>query len=153
MKKIISTIIVIVLQNISVHAAMGTNLHPSYELVLIDNRWPDRPFLIEVPAANLQGIKTLESYIGNGVSIDSSGNIEIGIAMGKVVRTQKNTQHGWSFQLDPMTVEFADSATEVCDSTFMGIENNIDSWIKQVGQFCPWSTHYMAKSIKKTWTK
>ena len=128
-------------------------LTPSYELVLVDARWPDRPFLVEISAKNSKAIKTFEAYIENGVILDAKGYMQIGIASGKVVHTQKTAQHAWNFRLDPLTVEFNDTTTEVCDSSFMGIENNIDNWIKQVGWFCPWSTHYMAQSIKKIWTK
>jgi hypothetical protein len=134
-------------------AAGPKMLSPSYELVLVDKRWPDRPFVIDVPAENERGIKSLESYIGGGVALDHDGSISIGVANGVAVRTEKSERHKWSFRIDPKTVEFADATIELCDASFMHIEEDIDKWLSEVGRFCPWSTALYLVSIKKTWTK
>ncbi|MDZ7726815.1 MAG: hypothetical protein U5Q44_00725 [Dehalococcoidia bacterium] len=56
------------------------------------------------------------------------------IPNGRVVRGETGVNEGWSWHIDPATVEFADMTMEVCDGLPSGVE---DGTITSE-QFCPW---------------
>lgn len=45
----------------------------------------------------------------------------------------------WSWHLDPESIEMAEFTIEVCDGTPSFVESNLDTWIEDVGRYCPWS--------------
>jgi len=45
----------------------------------------------------------------------------------------------WSWHLDPEQLELADFTIEVCDGTPEFVEEELEYWLEQVGQYCPWS--------------
>jgi hypothetical protein len=45
----------------------------------------------------------------------------------------------WSWHVDPAAVSWADVTIELCDARPSYIEANLDAWIAEVGQWCPWS--------------
>ena len=45
----------------------------------------------------------------------------------------------WSWHLDPVDIEMAEAAIEVCDATPSYVEANRDYFIEVVGRYCPWS--------------
>jgi glucose/arabinose dehydrogenase len=45
----------------------------------------------------------------------------------------------WTWHLDPVDIQMADAAIEVCDATPSYVEANRDYFVGTVGQYCPWS--------------
>lgn len=121
-----------------------------YTLLLKDDRYPARPFTVELPDSNEVGIASLESYFVKGkVVLDERGNPEIGVVNGLLVHSSRSVKHDWSFALDPKDLAFADNTIELCDGQFTDIENDPDYWFNTVGQFCPWSTRSLVQEIRK----
>lgn len=122
----------------------------AYTLTLVDEREPERPFLIKVDRKNTKGIETLESYLRDGIVVrDEEGNPEIGVAIGPVEEVIPYTLHEWSFRISPKEVEFADVTTEVCDGNFTYVEEHLEEWLASVKTYCPWSTRRLVKEIRK----
>ncbi|MCS6790225.1 MAG: hypothetical protein NZ580_04510 [Bacteroidia bacterium] len=44
----------------------------------------------------------------------------------------------WSWHIDPTSVEFAEMAIEACDARPSYVEDNLQTWTEQVGNYCPW---------------
>lgn len=129
------------------HAFAGKTI---YTLTLVDEREPERPFLVKIDESNQNGIKTFESYLRDGIVVrDEEGNPEIGIANGPVEEVIPHSLHEWSFRIDPKKVEFADLTTEVCDGTFMYVEDHLEDWLSSVKNYCPWSTRRLVKEIRR----
>lgn len=63
-----------------------------------------------------------------------------GIPNGKVVRGDPGVNTGYSWQIDPASVEFVDMTTEVCD----GRPSDVEQQIVTSEQFCPWSAKVVA---------
>lgn len=122
----------------------------SYSLLLRDSRYPQRPFTVNVPDSNSEGISSLESYLTKGiVTRDENGSPEIGIVNGTLIHSQKNAKHDWDFALSPDDVSFSDFTIELCDGQFTDIENDPDYWFSTVAQFCPWNTRNLIQEIRK----
>ena len=122
----------------------------SYTLTLVDEREPERPFLVKIDRTNTTGIKSLESYFRDGIVVrDEEGNPEIGVVNGPVEEVIPDSGHEWSFRIDPKKVEFADLTTEVCDGTFMYVEDHLEEWLASVKTYCPWSTRRLIKEIRR----
>lgn len=55
---------------------------------------------------------------------------------------------GWGFHLDPNSVEFFETAIEVCDATTVMVEQNLedvgDDFLPQ-GRWCPWSSRLVGE--------
>ena len=62
------------------------------------------------------------------------------IPNGVVVRGDPSVNTGWSWHIDPDTLEFADMTTEVCDGKPSFVEANAISG----NRFCPWSAKVVA---------
>lgn len=46
-------------------------------------------------------------------------------------------QYAWT--VDPEAVEFVDVTRELCAGTPAYVDNNLDAWIDELGDYCPWS--------------
>jgi hypothetical protein len=63
--------------------------------------------------------------------------------MGKIVKRPVDYNPGWSYHLDPATIDFFAFAIEVCDASMMYVEDHLD---EACGPFlpgciwCPWSS-------------
>jgi hypothetical protein len=57
------------------------------------------------------------------------------IPNGKIVRGVTGINEGWSWSIDPATLEFADMTTEVCD----GLPSYVEDGSLTGDYFCPWS--------------
>jgi TusA-related sulfurtransferase len=44
----------------------------------------------------------------------------------------------WSWHLDPQATEMAENTIEVCSARPSFVEADLDEWINNVGQYCPW---------------
>jgi uncharacterized protein (TIGR03437 family) len=70
------------------------------------------------------------------------------VMIGKVVPVPAFYNPGWNFHVDPLTVEFAESAIEVCDSSIGGVErglNNIGGSFLPGFRWCPWTAKILAE--------
>ncbi len=121
-----------------------------YSFLLRDKRYPERPFTVNLPSSNTEGIASFESYLLKGtVTIDENGNPVIGVVNGELIKANLSSRHNWDFTLDGKTVGFADFTTEVCDGQFLDIENDPDYWFNTVGNFCPWNTRGLTDEIRR----
>ena len=57
------------------------------------------------------------------------------IPLGTVVRKGTGVNAGWSWHIDPATLEFADQAIEVCD----GLPSSVEDGTVTSDTYCPWS--------------
>jgi len=62
------------------------------------------------------------------------------IPNGVVVRGDPTVNTGWTWHIDPATLEFADVTTEVCDGKPSFVENGTITG----DRFCPWSAKVVA---------
>ena len=69
-----------------------------------------------------------------------AGEAAPGIPNGRVVRGDSDVNVGYSWHIDPESVEFADTATEVCD----GRPSDVEKRVITSDRYCPWSAKVMA---------
>jgi len=62
------------------------------------------------------------------------------IPNGRVVRGESDVNVGYSWHIDPDSVEFADTATEVCD----GRPSDVEKGVITSDRYCPWSAQLVA---------
>lgn len=62
------------------------------------------------------------------------------IPNGRVVRADADVNVGYSWHIDPASVEFADTATEVCD----GRPSDVEKRVITSDRYCPWSAKVVA---------
>jgi hypothetical protein len=71
---------------------------------------------------------------------ESDANIPNGpIAHGNSPEGAEPVNVPWSWHYDPEQVEMAEVTIEVCDGTPSFVEANVDYFVEDVGQYCPWS--------------
>jgi hypothetical protein len=64
-----------------------------------------------------------------------AGGEEGRIPNGLIVHGQAGVNEGWSWSIDPDTLEFADMAMEVCD----GLPSHVEDGTLPSDRYCPWS--------------
>ena len=69
-----------------------------------------------------------------------SGQDAPSIPNGLIVRGDPSVNTGWSWHIDPQSLEFADATTEVCDGKPSFVEDGTLSG----DRFCPWSATVIA---------
>jgi hypothetical protein len=62
------------------------------------------------------------------------------IPNGRVVRGEPDVNVGYSWHIDPASVEFTDAATEVCD----GRPSDVEQRVITSDRYCPWSAQVVA---------
>jgi hypothetical protein len=62
------------------------------------------------------------------------------IPNGLIVRDDPSVNDGWSWSIDPDSLEFADMTTEVCD----GLPSYVEDGSLTGDYFCPWSAEIVA---------
>jgi len=62
------------------------------------------------------------------------------IPLGRVVRGETSVNSGWSWHIDPATLEFADVTIEVCD----GLPSYVEDEIVTSPDYCPWSAEIVS---------
>ena len=67
---------------------------------------------------------------------DETPNIPNGI----VIRGEPNVNVGYTWHIDPESVEFADFTVEVCD----GLPSDVEKGIITSDRYCPWSAEVIA---------
>ncbi len=68
--------------------------------------------------------------------------------MGKVIKQSQSYNPPWSFHLDPNSVTFFRSATEVCDAHIQYVENNLAQVCTTILPncvWCPWNSRLIAE--------
>jgi Domain of unknown function (DUF6438) len=68
------------------------------------------------------------------------GNKAPSIPNGVVIRGSSDVNVGYSWHIDPDTVEFADVTTEVCD----GLPSDVEKGLITSDRYCPWSAEVIA---------
>ena len=68
------------------------------------------------------------------------GNEAPGIPNGVVIRGSSDVNVGYSWHIDPETVEFASVTTEVCD----GLPSDVETGLITSDRYCPWSAKVVA---------
>ena len=61
-----------------------------------------------------------------------------GVINGRLGAGDAGLNTGWSWHMDPETVEAPDLSIELCDGRPSMVEADLDYWLGTVGQFCPW---------------
>lgn len=74
-------------------------------------------------------VKQLDDRLSNGVR---------SVINGELIRGDGGINEGWSWHMDPQTVEAVDASIELCDGRPSMVEADLDYWVDVVGQFCPW---------------
>ena len=69
-----------------------------------------------------------------------AGDAAPAIPNGRVVRGEADVNVGYSWHIDPTSVEFADTATEVCD----GRPSDVEKRVITSDRYCPWSAKVVA---------
>jgi hypothetical protein len=69
-----------------------------------------------------------------------AGEVAPRIPNGRVVRGEADINVGYSWHIDPDSVEFADIATEVCD----GRPSDVERGLVTSDRYCPWSAKVIA---------
>ena len=69
-----------------------------------------------------------------------AGNEDPKIPNGIVVRGDAGVNEGYSWHIDPDSLEFADMTTEVCD----GLPSDIENGIITSEYYCPWAAEVIA---------
>jgi hypothetical protein len=69
-----------------------------------------------------------------------AGEAAPGIPNGRVVRGEPDVNVGYSWHIDPDSIEFADVATEVCD----GRPSDVEKRVITSDRYCPWSAKIVA---------
>ena len=69
-----------------------------------------------------------------------AGEVAPSIPNGLVVRGESDVNVGYSWHIDPASVEFADTATEVCD----GRPSDVEQRAITSDRYCPWSAKVVA---------
>jgi hypothetical protein len=69
-----------------------------------------------------------------------AGESAPGIPNGRVVRGEPDVNVGYSWHIDPTSVEFADITTEVCD----GRPSDVEKGVITSDRYCPWSAKVVA---------
>lgn len=63
--------------------------------------------------------------------------------MGRIIKRPAPYNPGWSFHIDPETINFFEVAIEVCDATTPYVEEHLDEVggaFLPGGYWCPWSS-------------
>jgi hypothetical protein len=69
-----------------------------------------------------------------------AGEAAPGIPNGRVVRGEPDVNVGYSWHIDPDSLEFADTTIEVCD----GRPSDVEQGVITSDRYCPWSAKIVA---------
>ena len=69
-----------------------------------------------------------------------AGNEDPKIPNGIVIRDDPSVNEGYSWHIDPDSLEFADMTTEVCD----GLPSDVENEIITSDYYCPWAAEVVA---------
>lgn len=64
---------------------------------------------------------------------------------GPIARGNGGHNVDWSWHFVPDEWDLVEAAIEVCDGRPQLVEDDLDYWIDEVGQYCPWSSYVAAE--------
>jgi len=69
-----------------------------------------------------------------------AGESEASIPNGPLLRGPGEANHNqpWSWHYDPELVEMAELTIELCDGRPSYVEEHLDTYLDEVGRYCPW---------------
>ena len=70
----------------------------------------------------------------------------IGVILGRVATGNDGYNEPWSWHLVPNTIEVPDLAIELCDGTPSMVEADLNQWIAQVRNYCPWGAKVVSRN-------
>ena len=75
-----------------------------------------------------------------------AGESEASIPNGPLVRGSGADDHNdpWSWHFDPEQIEMAELTIELCDGRPSYVEENLDTYIEEVGRYCPWGAELVS---------
>ena len=75
-----------------------------------------------------------------------AGESQANIPNGPLLRGPGPGDHNepWSWHYDPQEVEMAEMTIEVCDGRPGFVEENLDTYIEDVGRYCPWGAELVS---------
>lgn len=87
---------------------------------------PPRPETFVIKVTNPQTIQEARNIIATGA---------LKIVTGTIIKQPVYYNSRWSYHLDPKSIKFVDSATEVCDATMDYLEEDLNN---AYATWCPW---------------
>ena len=89
-----------------------------------------------IRARGAQTIARLEDRMRTGTT---------GVIMGRVAGGNAGYNAPWSWHLVPSTIQVPDVAIELCDGTPSYLEANLQEWLADVKNYCPWGARVVAR--------
>lgn len=86
---------------------------------------------------------TTDEQIATADSVMQSDRV--GAILGDLRRGDGGFNTGYSWHLDPESVEFPDMAIELCDGLPSFVESDLDYWVDTVRTYCPWSARVLRR--------
>jgi hypothetical protein len=93
-------------------------------------------FIVQVGAERFRIRLTDATRLGQAREHLASGRI--GVVGGDLVRGDGGFNQPYGWHLAPESVHFPDAAAEVCDGVPSDVQSDLDYWVDNVGNFCPW---------------
>lgn len=94
--------------------------------------------------------EVFQVWVTNPDTIDQlfalqAGESQANIPNGPILEGAGVANHNmpWSWHLDPEQTEMAEVTIEVCDGAPSFVEENVDEFVNNVGQYCPWSAELL----------
>lgn len=67
--------------------------------------------------------------------------------IGAVVAGHGGHNLGWSWHLDPDGWDLTETSIELCDGRPSNIEEHLESWLDEVGSYCPWGGFVLREGV------
>jgi len=116
-----------------------------------DSSTAENPLKGGILATFQVGSDQFRIWVTNTTTIDEivalqRGESQASIPTGTILRGSGEGGHNepWSWHIDPERVAMAEITIELCDAAPGYIEDNLDTWLETVGQYCPWSAELTA---------
>ncbi len=90
----------------------------------------------KIRTSNAQAIAGLEDRMRTG---------EVGVILGRVAAGNGGYNQPWSWHLLPNTIEVPDVAIELCDGRPSMVEADLQQWMQQVRDYCPWGATVVSR--------
>lgn len=94
--------------------------------------------------------EVFQVWVTNPDTIDQlfalqAGESQANIPNGPILEGAGVANHNmpWSWHLDPEQTEMAEVTIEVCDGAPSFVEENLDEFVNNVGQYCPWNAELL----------
>lgn len=95
--------------------------------------------------------ETFQVWVTNEATIEQLFAMQRGESManipnGPIHRSPGQGDHNapWNWHLDPELTHMAEVTIELCDGAPSFVEANVDYFVDEVGQYCPWAAELLA---------